>query len=86
MPPKVNSHGLYFDPETQEMVCAHLDAYVERACCSPFAVGPSGYIECGCGGVDGVVCPNPHCTGLLEHEIEAILEANYELPVRSGRR
>lgn len=82
---KINGHW-YVKDEDGEWVCAHYDAYVDPACCSPFDIGSSGYIECGCGGHDSVVCPNPACTGLLEHEIERIFADYNELPLRSQRR
>jgi len=56
----------YFDGE---WYCAHANSYTEEACCS--TTGSSGYIECGCGGQDEVICPNQDCTGI---EIKAKLE------------
>ncbi len=52
------------------MTCSHEDAYIDKACCT--TPGDSGYIECGCGGMDSVLCPNPKCTGILDHEIDEL--------------
>lgn len=48
--------------EDERFICDHNDITIERACCS--SVGSSGYIECGCGGRDTMVCENPDCTGI----------------------
>lgn len=65
---------LIYDDELEEMVCDHRDAYIERACCSPFQVGDSGYVECGCGGVDSIICPAGDCTGIQDWELEKLME------------
>ena len=58
--------------EDNEWVCAHEDAYIEKACCS--TRGSSGYIECGCGGQDGVLCPSTGCTGIMDWEIDDLFD------------
>lgn len=72
----VTSHGtvLTFDEELDEFVCLHPEAYIEKACCSPFQVGDSGYVECGCGGRDSVVCPAVDCTGIQDWEIDTLFD------------
>ena len=55
-----------------EYQCKHEGAYIEKACCSPWDVGDSGYIECGCGGRDYIVCPAPMCEGLNDFEMETL--------------
>lgn len=55
--------------EDGQFVCAHESAYIEKACCSPFQLGSSGYIECGCGGRDSIICPNQECTGFTEEDM-----------------
>lgn len=52
------------------MACKHEDAYIEKACCSQ--VGSSGYIECGCGGQDSLICPNNNCPGITDEEAEEL--------------
>lgn len=52
--------------------CKHEEAYIEKACCSPFAIGDSGNVECACGGRDSVVCPDPLCDGIDEREVEIL--------------
>lgn len=59
--------------EDWELVCDHLDAEIERACCS--GRDSEGNPSCGCHGMDGVLCPNPDCTGLTDHDVELILFA-----------
>ncbi len=58
--------------ENGELVCGHADAYIQKACCSQ--PGDSGYIECGCQGMDGVVCPATNCTGIEDHEVDDLFE------------
>lgn len=54
-----------------ERICTHPNAYIEKACCS--TRGSSGMIECGCGGMSTVECPD--CDDQLDDEtIEKILE------------
>lgn len=56
-----------------EFWCSHEEAYVEEPCCT--SPDPdTGYISCGCHGQRSVVCPNPDCTGILDHEVDAILD------------
>lgn len=52
-----------------EVICTHPEAYIEKACCTG-----SGLIECGCGGQDSVVCPNPNCQGIEDHEVDNLIE------------
>ncbi len=54
--------------------CTHAEAYVVRACCSPFSLGSSGYVECGCHGQDSVTCPAIDCTGIQDWEVEELFE------------
>lgn len=61
-----------------ERHCLHINAEIERACCSGF---DQGIPSCGCGGMDAVDCPNPLCDGMTDSEVEAILmpeEPDYE--------
>lgn len=67
-----NSEDYHYDFELEELVCTHINAYIDKACCS--SVGSSGYIECGCGGVDAVVCPNNDCTGIEDYEVDELFE------------
>lgn len=68
----------YTVTEDLELHCTHANYEIERACCSGFSAGiPS----CGCGGMDSVGCPNPHCDGLTDSEVEMFLtpeEPDYE--------
>lgn len=50
--------------------CTHEDAYIMRACCSPF----QRLVECACQGIDQIVCPNDACTGVKDHEIDDLFE------------
>lgn len=52
-----------------EVICTHPEAYIEKACCSG-----SGLIECGCGGRDEVICPNPNCQGISENEVDDLFD------------
>jgi len=56
------------------MECTHEEAYIEKACCSPTDVGDHGYVECGCGGQDSVVCPTQDCQGISDNEAEKLWE------------
>lgn len=49
--------------------CDHKFVY-EEACCS--TRGSSGYYECGCGGMDSVLCERDDCTD--EYEVDKVLE------------
>lgn len=53
-----------------EVICTHPEAYIEKACCSPFQV----IVECGCGGRDSVVCPNPNCQGIADDEVDTLFD------------
>ena len=64
--------GVFALSEDNEWVCTHDDAYIDPACCS--SVGSSGYIECGCGGQDGVICPSTGCTGIMDWEIDDLMD------------
>jgi hypothetical protein len=66
--------SLVYDIELEGMVCDHDQAYIEPACCSPFQIGESGYVECGCHGQDSIICPDPNCTGIQDYEIEELYE------------
>jgi hypothetical protein len=53
------SGGLYrYNQELGEFRCTHENAEITKACCSPFDIGDSGYVECGCGGSDSIYCPD----------------------------
>lgn len=69
---KLTDTGLFKLSEDGDWVCAHDEAYIEKACCS--TVGTSGYIECGCGGRDSIVCPSYHCTGIMDWEIDDLFD------------
>ena len=66
--------GVFTMTEDGVFVCTHPEAYIDRACCSPFQVGESGYVECGCGGTDSVVCPAVDCTGIQDWEVDPLFE------------
>ena len=61
-----------FDFEYGEILCAHANAYIEPACCN--GVDSGGNPSCACRGVDQVVCPNPDCTGIKDHEVEELFD------------
>ena len=63
-----------WNEDLEQYTCAHEEAYIDMACCSPFSVGDSGYVECGCQGQDGLICPASDCTGIQDWEIENIYE------------
>ena len=44
------------------------DIELLKACCS--TIGSSGYIECGCGGMDEIICNNPNCPGISDEIAE----------------
>ena len=56
--------------EDERFICDHNSTTIEKACCK--VAGPSGHIECGCGGMDSVVCDNVDCTGLDEDSLPEI--------------
>lgn len=56
------------------LLCKHEEYEIEKACCS--TRGSSGYIECGCGGVDSIICLNKECTGITEEDVENILDTS----------
>ena len=60
----VKQDNISYHLEDERFICDHNDTTVEKACCSPLDRGSSGYIECGCGGMDSTVCNNPDCTGM----------------------
>ncbi len=68
---KHKDSGTFQLTETGDWVCAHVDAYIERACCSGF---DAGLPSCACHGQDGILCPNWFCTGIEEHEAEELFE------------
>jgi len=53
-----------------EVICTHPEAYIDKACCSP----NQALVECGCGGQDSVVCPNPKCQGIDDSEVDDLFE------------
>lgn len=55
-----------------EVICTHPEAYIEKACCSTRS--SNGLIECGCGGMDSVICPNPKCQGISDDEVDNLFE------------
>lgn len=57
--------------ENGEMLCTHEDHTIQTPCCSSGRI-----IECGCQGLHGVVCNNPDCTGLEQHETDELI-GNY---------
>ena len=64
---KVTQDTSTYHLEDDTFVCDHNSITIEKACCS--TVGESGYIECGCNGLDTAICDNPDCTGLTEDNI-----------------
>lgn len=48
-----------------ELLCTHVNMYVEKACCPPASI-----VECGCGGVDSLICPNDKCTGITDSDVD----------------
>lgn len=58
--------------EDGEFVCAHEDAYIEKACCS--GRDSEGNPSCACNGQDGVICPAWDCTGIQDHEVDDLFE------------
>jgi hypothetical protein len=60
------------DDELGEYVCTHADAYLQPPCCK--VAGEGGLYWCGCNGQYTVVCPATDCTGILDHEIETLIE------------
>ncbi len=58
--------------EDGDFVCAHTDAYIERACCT--SPDSDGNYSCGCHGRDSVICPAVDCTGIQEHEIDQLFD------------
>lgn len=59
--------------EDGEFRCLHERAEVEPPCCS--TRGSSGYIECGCGGMYSVYCPDCDYMNMPDNEVEALIEA-----------
>lgn len=60
--------------ETWVFRCAHVNAEVEEACCS--SVGSSGYIECGCEGVDSIYCPDCRNKDMTDKDAREIFIMN----------
>lgn len=58
--------------EDWQFVCDHTDAYIEAACCS--GRDSDGNPSCACNGQDAVICPAIDCTGIEDHEIDALFE------------
>lgn len=54
-------------------LCSHEDTSIVRSCCTIAHRGSSGFIECGCNGIDSIVCDSPNCTGLTDEEEEKII-------------
>ncbi len=52
--------------------CDHEFAEVTPPCCS--TRGPSGYIECGCGGMYSVYCPDCDYMNMADFEVEELVE------------
>lgn len=69
---KQRDTGVFALTEDGEWVCTHEDAYIEKACCT--SVGSSGYIECGCGGRDAVICPSTGCTDIEDWEVDGLFD------------
>lgn len=67
----VDASTTYKMTEDGEFVCAHEDAYIEKACCSGFE---NGLPSCGCRGQDGVICPALDCEGIQDHEVDDLFE------------
>ena len=63
--------GTFLLTDWGEWVCAHVDAYIEKACCN------GQDIACGCYGRDQLICPNPICTGIEDYEIDQLFEVCY---------
>lgn len=72
MPVKVQGdNAVYKRNEDGFWLCMHVEGAIQRACC--MFQGSSGYIECGCGGRDSVVCYNPFCTGITDDDADILL-------------
>jgi hypothetical protein len=71
---KVKDSEVYQLNEDGEFICTHESYHINEACCSPFQLGDSGYLECGCGGQDSVSCQNINCTGFTDADLERILQ------------
>lgn len=63
---------LVHDPELEEMVCDHAEAYIEPACCSFADRDDSGYIPCSCGGEDSLKCDAVDCTGIEDYQVDEL--------------
>lgn len=55
-----------------KMRCTHRNIEVTPPCCT--ATGSSGNIECGCGGMYTVYCPDCNNADLTDQEIEVFIE------------
>ena len=58
--------------EDGEFVCAHEDAYIEKACCSGF--DSENNPSCGCHGQDSVICPALDCDGIQDWEVDELFD------------
>lgn len=52
------------DVEGDVKVCNHEDVYILKSCCSTADRASNGLIECGCNGLDAIVCDSPNCSGV----------------------
>jgi hypothetical protein len=66
------------DVDLGEFKCEHVSTHIDKACCSIFDIGSSGYIECGCSGQDSVVCNNPNCTGIDDEDVERLTGGGFD--------
>ena len=64
--------------EDGDFACLHERAEVTPPCCS--TRGSSGYIECGCGGLYSVYCPDCDYMNMPDSEIDALIEASIGEP------
>lgn len=66
----INHKDASYSLRDNEWLCDHIDTTTERACCT--SSGSSGFIECGCNGLDSISCDNEDCTGLTSNDIEQL--------------
>lgn len=59
--------------EDGDFRCLHERAEVTPPCCS--TVGSSGYIECGCGGLYSVYCPDCDYMNMPDYEVNDLIES-----------
>lgn len=55
------------------LTCDHEFAEITPPCCS--TRGSSGYIECGCGGMYSVYCPDCDYMNMPDNEVDELIEA-----------